>query len=468
MSTGPAGAPSAPDVPLESPGTATLHDASGFFAAQRAGRPPNSGRMPRASRLWSPGLPSLTRARHGRAECRGEQLGWLRRPAHATFTLDELSMGEPDLRAEVLRLRRRVEKLRALARILVATIHAFGIDLGRHRVPDGDSKAALLRAVQRGQIVLGLRKSLAVIGLSPSRFHAWKRTAKGCQLDDHSSCPKVSPHRVTSREIQTMKEMVTSPEYRHAPTGTLAILAQRLGRVFASATTWRRLVRERGWRRPRVRVHPVKPKVGIRAEKPDEIWHIDTTLIRLVDGTKAYVHAVIDNFSRRILSWRVAGTFDPGNTVTVLLEACRSSMSQDADPPTVVADGGVENVNGSVDELIGSGLLRRVLAMTELRFSNSMIEAWWRALKHQWLFLNTLDSVETVRKLVSFYVAEHNQRLPHSAFRGQTPDEIYFGRGAGVPDELESARKDARRNRLELNRALSCAVCEASHDTDAA
>jgi transposase InsO family protein len=36
------------------------------------------------------------------------------------------------------------------------------------------------------------------------------------------------------------------------------------------------------------------------------MWHIDTTVIRLLDGTRAYLHAVIDNFSRRILGWRVA------------------------------------------------------------------------------------------------------------------------------------------------------------------
>lgn len=229
--------------------------------------------------------------------------------------------------------------------------------------------------------------------------------------------------------------------------GTLALLAQRIGRVFASATTWHRLVRERGWRRPRVRVHPSKPKTGIRAETPNEIWHIDMTIIRLVDGTKAYLHAVIDNFSRRILSWRVGPTFDPGNTLAVLLEA---SKNCEAETPTVLADGGVENFNRGVDELIESGLLRRVLAMTELCFSNSMIEAWWRALKHQWLFLNTLDSVETVEKLVRFYVTEHNERLPHSAFRGQTPDEMYFGKGDDVPDELESGREAARNERLAV------------------
>ena len=62
-----------------------------------------------------------------------------------------------------------------------------------------------------------------------------------------------------------------------------------------------------------------------------------------------------------------------------------------------------------------------------------MIEAWWRSLKHQWLFLHSLDSVTTVRRLVAFYVDEHNRVLPHSAFRGQTPDEMYFGTGDAVP-----------------------------------
>ena len=72
------------------------------------------------------------------------------------------------------------------------------------------------------------------------------------------------------------------------------------------------------------------------------------------------------------------------------------------------------------------GCPRRLLAFTELKFSNSMIEAWWRSLKHQWLFLHPLDSVATIRRLVAFYVHEHNQVLPHSAFRGQTPDEMYL------------------------------------------
>jgi hypothetical protein len=68
----------------------------------------------------------------------------------------------------------------------------------------------------------------------------------------------------------TIKQMVTSPDYRHVPTGTLAVLAPRLGTVWASPSTWYRLVRQHGWRRPRLRVHPAKPQVGLRTTRPDE------------------------------------------------------------------------------------------------------------------------------------------------------------------------------------------------------
>ena len=156
---------------------------------------------------------------------------------------------------------------------------------------------------------------------------------------------------------------------------------------------------------------------------------------------------MIDNFSRRILAWRVADTFAPVNSVTVLLDASRAATPSET-TPVVLADAGVENVNAQVDDLITTGVLRRVLACTELKFSNSMIEAWWRSLKHQWLFLHSLDSITTIRRLVAFYVDEHNRVLPHSAFRGQTPDEMYFSTGEAVPIDLRSRAAAARRAAL--------------------
>ena len=72
------------------------------------------------------------------------------------------------------------------------------------------------------------------------------------------------------------------------------------------------------------------------------------------------------------------------------------------------------NVNAQIDELIDTGVLRRLLA---------------------------------------FYVHDHNHVLPHSAYRGQTPDERYFGTGEAVPPALTSRAAAARRARVEANRS---------------
>ena len=104
--------------------------------------------------------------------------------------------------------------------------------------------------------------------------------------------------------------------------------------------------------------------------------------------------------------WTKRAEFSPPGSWGQLV-ATRRMAPTDAQP-TLFADAGVENVNARVDELIDSGALRRVLAQTEIAFSNSMIESWWRTLKHQWLYLNTLDTVASLRRLTSFYVTEHN------------------------------------------------------------
>jgi len=102
----------------------------------------------------------------------------------------------------------------------------------------------------------------------------------------------------------------------------------------------------------------------------------------------------------------------------------------------VVADSGVENVNGQVNALLDPGRLKRVLAQVEVSYSNSMIEAWWRCLKHGWLYLHHLDTRAAVERLVTFYVQQHNSVMPHRAFNGRTPHEVYFATAVNLEQEL--------------------------------
>jgi putative transposase len=146
------------------------------------------------------------------------------------------------LQQELLTLRRRVARLIALLRLLVVLLRLSGFSLASSRIPHGAGKYTLMRAIERSTAILPLHVVLHVLRLSRSRYHSWKRE-KECGLDDITSCPRLSPQRLTPAEVDMMKKMVTSDEYRHVPTGTLALLAQRLGRVFASSSTWYRLIR---------------------------------------------------------------------------------------------------------------------------------------------------------------------------------------------------------------------------------
>jgi transposase InsO family protein len=193
---------------------------------------------------------------------------------------------------------------------------------------------------------------------------------------------------------------------------------------------------------------------------------LDVTIIRLLDGTKAYLHAVIDNYSRRILSWTLEDRLGSGGTCRILREAA-IQLRDRFEETTVVADSGAENVNGEVDELLKDEALTRVLAQVEITFSNSMIEAFWRSLKHSWIYLHNLDNFSALGRLIEFYVEAHNTVMPHSAFNGQTPDEMYFGTGRSVPAKLATARENAREERMKANRLAGCGVCVPDADSEA-
>ena len=75
-----------------------------------------------------------------------------------------------------------------------------------------------------------------------------------------------------------------------------------------------------------------------------------------------------------------------------------------------------KNVNRNVDDALDDVDLERVLAQVDVTYSNSMIESFWRSLKHSWLYLHGLETEPELRGLVAFYVEAHNDVMPHSAF----------------------------------------------------
>ena len=382
---------------------------------------------------------------------------WIHRGTPDVITGDLAACDHAEMAAETERLQRRAALLGAIVGLLIAKLRGSKIQMNCERFPEGDAKRILLRAIERARKILPLNAVLRITRLSASRYHSWNRFEAGCDLDDQPSCPRVIPTRLTPAEIDNMRKMVEDVDNRHMSLRALALHAQQMGKILASPSTWYRLVREAGWARPRNRVYLAKPKIGIRARAPGELLHLDVTIIRLLDGTRAYLHAVIDNYSRRILSWRLEDRLGSGGTCWILRDVVQ--LISRPDQTIVVADSGSENVNRAVDDALGAEELTRVLAQVEVAFSNSMIEAFWRSLKHSWLYLHSLDSFAALRRLIEFYVKAHNEVMPHAAFQGQTPDEVFFGIGSEVTKRLADARKTAREKRLEENRSAACSAC---------
>jgi hypothetical protein len=98
--------------------------------------------------------------------------GWLAEPATVVVSLEGASLTELEFRQEILRLRRRVQKLAALLRLMLAVQRAVGFSLTHQRLPDGRAKQRILRAVDQARTCMPLRALLWVVRLSPSRFHA--------------------------------------------------------------------------------------------------------------------------------------------------------------------------------------------------------------------------------------------------------------------------------------------------------
>lgn len=103
------------------------------------------------------------------------------------------------------------------------------------------------------------------------------------------------------------------------PVITLALYAQRLGGSLRFAFDTVQVDPREEMAPPQAPRLPSEAE-GIRAAEPNQIWHLDVTVVRLPDGSKVFLHAVIDDFSRRILAWGLCEKLNP-TTVGILREA---------------------------------------------------------------------------------------------------------------------------------------------------
>ncbi len=118
---------------------------------------------------------------------------WIRRGPRSVVSAGILALDQMELQAEVISLQRRIRFLLAIIRLAFMLVRLSGFRLDSHRLPDGKSKNAVLRALTAAKKAMPTAVALRVLGLSASRFHNWRNLAQACPLQDRTSCPRSTP-----------------------------------------------------------------------------------------------------------------------------------------------------------------------------------------------------------------------------------------------------------------------------------
>lgn len=182
--------------------------------------------------------------------------------------------------------------------------------------------------------------------------------------------------------------------------------------------------------------HKVYPYLlrGVPIVRPDQVWSTDITYIRLARGF-AYLVAIIDWYSRRVLSWRISNSMEAVFCVDCLEEALRAHGK----PEIFNSDQGSQFTSDAF-----TGVLKRegiVISMDGRgrAFDNIFVERLWRSVKHEDVYLKGYSTMGELLVGLTAYFAFYNGERPHQSLGQQTPDVVYrtaIGGGAMIVDKF--------------------------------
>lgn len=153
--------------------------------------------------------------------------------------------------------------------------------------------------------------------------------------------------------------------------------------------------------------------------RPNQVWATDITYIR-INGGWAYLVAIIDWYSRKILSWRISNSLDRSFCIEALNEAI--SIHQ---PEIFNSDQGCQFTSGDFTGVLKKHNVDISMDGKGRALDNVIIERFWRSLKHEHVFLHDYDSMEDLRKSVKEFIDHYNSKRYHQSLDYKTPNEVW-------------------------------------------
>ncbi len=155
-------------------------------------------------------------------------------------------------------------------------------------------------------------------------------------------------------------------------------------------------------------------------EQPNQAWCVDLTYIPMRHGF-LYLVAIMDWYSRKILSWRLSNSMEASFCVDALKEA----LTKYGPPEIMNSDQGSQFTSSDwIQTLTGAGV--KVSMDGRGRWvDNRMIERLWRSIKYECIYLNAFETGSEARAGIGKWISYYNELRPHSSHSILTPNEAY-------------------------------------------
>ena len=171
--------------------------------------------------------------------------------------------------------------------------------------------------------------------------------------------------------------------------------------------------------------HPVYPYLlkDKVIDKPNQAWGVDITYIRL-NKAWLYLVAILDWFSRSVLTWELSDNLEVGFCLEALRKALKIAL-----PDIHNSDQGVQFTSEAyLNILKNHPNIKISMDGRGKAFDNIFIERLWRTLKYEEVYLKDYQTPRQARQSLADYFKFYNQERPHQALDYKTPNEVYFNK----------------------------------------
>ena len=171
---------------------------------------------------------------------------------------------------------------------------------------------------------------------------------------------------------------------------------------------------------PEHKIYPYLLK-GLKIIRPNQVWAADITYIQLVRGF-CYLVAIIDWFSRYVLSWRLSNTLEADFCVECVEEALSYGC-----PDIFNSDQGVQFTSKDFTQKLLDKQVRISMDGRGRVFDNIFIERLWRTVKYGNIYVKEYETVKDAREGLKVYFPNYNTERIHQSLGYRTPWEVYTG-----------------------------------------